>query len=72
MDASVTMLISVAGPNSGFVLGKRAHNSTASIQKRNTLMVLHGNNTAALEILGRNDYGLRLTLEIVRDSAALC
>ena len=55
MEASVTMLISGAGHNSGFALGKKADNSAAGIQKLNILMVMHLNNKAVLQILRRND-----------------
>ena len=69
MGTSVSMLISDAGHNSGFALGKRVQISAASIQKLNKSMVMHLKNKAVLQILGHNDKGLRLTLEIVRDSA---
>ena len=55
MEASVTMLISGAGHNSGFALSKKAHNSAAGLQKLNILMVMHLNNKAVLQILRRND-----------------
>ena len=67
MEASVTMLISGAGHNSGFALGKKAHNSAAGIQKLNILMVMHLNNKAVLQILRRNGNGLRLSLKILKD-----